>query len=623
MTPLSGRHGIPGRQWSRRWPALAALLLVFAVAGCGALPIDTSVSIERSLPGGSDAVVPPARVLPPGPAVGADPAAVVAGFLAAQADADADYSVAREFLAPGSTWPASGAITVYDTVAVHPGPVVRPGGTSVSPPERTTAATASPAAPVSSAVASATASAAPAPEGSTTVVRTALSLAASLDAQGAYTPLAGSRTLPIRLRVVNGQWRIADVGAGVLLTLRDLERSYEPETLWWLAPNSGLLVPDVRWFSATLSSLPTTLVKALLAGPRGRLAGVVRSAIPAGTQLRGSATVISADVLVDFDRTAAGLSRDDARAVLRQLVQTLGQVPTINAVRLTVDGQPVPIPGLPTRVTTSFVGAADPDRPTGLAAYAPVASAGAVRVGTGRAIPAVARLRYLTLDQVASSPDGQRAAGLVPFSDGTTQVYLATPSSGPVPYGPRGHFVSMSFDATGALLVVSRTGLVRYDGNGHASSLVIDPVSGGPVGVLDRAVIAPSGVRVALIAGGPGARRLWLGELRTETNGVHLTDLQLVAPALGDVRAVSWVDSADLAALAAGPDQPEVALWQFALDGSGLLSTSLQPAVVGAPDAVTTTPGAPLLVGAGGRVYARSSSGFRQVAQAGPPSYPG
>src|SRR6185437_17020403 len=127
--------------------------------------------------------------------------------------------------------------------------------------------------------------------------------------------------------------------------------SYQPETLWWLAPKGGLLVPDIRWFPIAPLSLPTTLVKALLAGPQGRLAGVVRSAIPTGTQLRGSATVIGSDALVDLDRTAAALTADQARTVLSQLIETLGQVPSVSGVRLTVEGQPLPIPGLPARVT--------------------------------------------------------------------------------------------------------------------------------------------------------------------------------------------------------------------------------------------------------------------------------
>lgn len=596
--------------------------LVFAVvcgvavglAGCGGLPVHSSVRIERSLPDGDNIGLQSARVLPPGPALGASPADIVTGFLAAQADADEDYGVARNFLAPGVTWATTGAITTYSTASVLAGAVVPPrvaGGPTSAPPTPTLV----PTTPASTAL--------PAPEGSTTTIRTTLSLTASLDPQGTYTPLSGQETLPIALRVVDGQWRIATITAGVLLTVVDLQRSFQPETLWWLAPKGGLLVPDVRWFSPSLSSLPTTLVKALLAGPQGRLAGVVRSAIPAGTQLRGSATVSGSDALVDLDRTAAGLSEDQARAVLRQLIQTLGQVPTVNAVRLTVDGQPLPLPQLPDRVTASFVGSADPDAPSGLGAYAPVLRSGASRIGTGRVIPAVARFAYLSLEQVATSPDGLRAAGLVRFEDGKSQLYMASATSGPTPLGARADIVSMSYDSAGELLVATTTGLRRYDASGQAAALIVDPVPGATTGPIDRAVISRDGVRIAVITGPAGARRLWLGDLRSEANGVHVTGLESIAPALGDVRSVAWADSGDLVAIAAGPQHTDIVLWQFTIDGASLTPTVLAPVVVGAPDSVTAMPGSPVLIGAGGRVYERLTSGPRQVGVAGAPAYPG
>jgi hypothetical protein len=82
-------------------------------------------------------------------------------------------------------------------------------------------------------------------------------------------------------------------------------------------------------------------VSGLLAGPtRSEAATAVRTAVPTGTQLlgislhRGVATV---DVTSEFDRGSAARQR----LSLAQLVYSVTQFPTVHALRLHLDGQPV------------------------------------------------------------------------------------------------------------------------------------------------------------------------------------------------------------------------------------------------------------------------------------------
>lgn len=607
MTRGSG-SAVRGR---RPVSGVAVALAVSAVlAGCGGLPVHSAVRIERPIvPGaGVGLGIAPARVLPPGPREGASPTAIVSGFLNAQADSDDDYATAHTFLAPDATWSVSGAVTIYAAVTTAPDTIRAPAVASAAP----TTTTVSP----------------PSPEGSTTTVRATLRLVASLDAQGTYAPNVGTRVVEIPLRVVNGQWRITAVAPGVALTIRDLQRSYEAETLWWFAPRSPVLVPEVRWFPSAPAALPTVLAKALLAGPQSGLGGVLRSALPDGVALRGSATVIGADVLVDLDRRAAGLTAEQASNVLRQFALTLGQVPGVSGVRLTVDGAPLPLPGLPARVATSFANDVDPDQPAGWAAYVP-RILGAERIGPGKVIGAVAALSKLPLERLATSPDGSSAAGLVRLRSGLVQAYVATGAGPAVALGSPGALRSLSFDRAGELLVGGDR-LVRYDAARRPSEVTVDALPGtARSSVIEQALLSGDGERVALVAGAPGATALWVGQLRAEAPGLHLVGLHPIAPALAEVRSATWSTSTSLTVLATGPAAGTnaapgaVELWDLSLDGSGLSAQTLTPAVTGMPESVTSAAGAAALVGAAGRIYERTATGLRFIGRGSFPAYPG
>jgi N-acetylmuramoyl-L-alanine amidase len=86
------------------------------------------------------------------------------------------------------------------------------------------------------------------------------------------------------------------------------------------------------------SSIPAA-VRALLAGPTaGERKRGLRSALPAGTRLRGVA-VERRIVTVDLDaRVAAGRDDGELRRRAGQIVRTVGSLPGVRAVRLLVEG---------------------------------------------------------------------------------------------------------------------------------------------------------------------------------------------------------------------------------------------------------------------------------------------
>ncbi|MFC3687794.1 LpqB family beta-propeller domain-containing protein [Aquipuribacter hungaricus] len=295
----------PGRRSARARPVgrgLLAALLGLLLAGCVAIPTDGRVVAGGDV--GQEGARAALRVTAEGPAEGADERQVVEGFLAAVAGLD-DFSVAREFLAPDALdWRPGDQTVVHDDVAVF------------SPTVRTADDVAS--------------------------VQVQIDVVARIDEAGRYVEQAPTpEEVGFDLVQVRGEWRIADLPPGVLVSQVDAARVLTDFEVYFLDPTLRYLVPDVRWFPR-LTSSATSLVRALLGGPSTPYLGALVSAAPAGTRLDlptvqvvdGVATVDLTDEVLDADR--------EERALLRaQLLQTLRAVPGVAEVVVSVDGSPL------------------------------------------------------------------------------------------------------------------------------------------------------------------------------------------------------------------------------------------------------------------------------------------
>src|SRR5687767_5511610 len=116
----------------RPWrPSVVVLLiagLLVLVSGCSSVPSSGPV-VE-----GREVQVPQQeafiRLLAVPPQAGADPLALVRGFLAAEPDADHDHAIARDYLIPDmrSNWRPDQIVRIYDDadvrIAEMPGPAV-------------------------------------------------------------------------------------------------------------------------------------------------------------------------------------------------------------------------------------------------------------------------------------------------------------------------------------------------------------------------------------------------------------------------------------------------------------------------------------------------------------------
>jgi hypothetical protein len=107
----------------------------------------------------------------------------------------------------------------------------------------------------------------------------------------------------------------------------------------WFA-RRGKLVETLRTHGET-RQVATAAVKALLAGPdRTERAAGIGTEIPLGTRLNGIA-ISNGTARVDLSSDYQGGTVHSLQVRLAQLVYTLTQFPTVSAVRLSVDGDPV------------------------------------------------------------------------------------------------------------------------------------------------------------------------------------------------------------------------------------------------------------------------------------------
>ncbi|HEY5336483.1 MAG TPA: LpqB family beta-propeller domain-containing protein [Mycobacteriales bacterium] len=546
--------------------AVVAVLLV-GLAACGGLPTSSGVTLVRPVAGAADSAGPEVRVLPPLPAAGAAPDAIVRGFLNAQADSDDDYAIAREYLAPGATWSAAGTVVVYSALSVP----------TTSLP------------------------------GSTVTITATVGPTATIGSDGSYAPETGTTAQNYQLRKVGSEWRISGLPQGLTITAADLQRGYVPSTLWWFTPGFDRLVPEIRWLPQSPAGRQTQLVRALLAGPGPALAPVVRSAAPSGVSLDGSVSEQGDAVVVDLSKEAATLTAAQARDLLLQLAQTLEQVPTATHVRLLVDGQPLPAVGDPQTISMSAGTAYDPD--TILPSVPPVGVSGGRVValpGKGR-LPAraVAALSARGVTRAVPDPHGtaiaaNTAAGVVlATADGAVRTVVADPTA------------SLSWTIDGVLAVSTPSELLLVSPTGATTQLAYpDPLAGR----VTDARIARDGVRLLVVA---GASAYVLG-----LSGATFAPVTGISSGLGAVSAVTWQTASTVALLSRPPGQP-LQLTMLNVDGSQVASVPL-PTGFTANVVLTSGPGSPLLVGFGDDVdQLTAADGWVRLGTASSPAVAG
>lgn len=299
------------RKAKRSLRGIAVLLVALALPACAGLPVTGDVSVGLEL-GESPADVDFLPVAS-GPIRGAGPQEIVEGFVEAGITTSDNWSTAREFLAPSlqRTWrPGVG-------VSIDVGPEARTLTSSVS----------------EEAV----------EQAETVEVQVLLDLVASVDESGAYSEALGDSNVPFTLeRMDDGEWRITEAPDGIVVDQPRFAKVFDDYALQYFDSTWTRLVSDVRWFPRRQSPA-TTVTQALISGaPSPWLDPAVQSAFPADVLLAQDAVTIdsSQTAEVALTRPAIGLDMRTLSRMRTQLQATLkaAGVP-VSEVRFSVDGR--------------------------------------------------------------------------------------------------------------------------------------------------------------------------------------------------------------------------------------------------------------------------------------------
>lgn len=572
-----------------RVTATIALLIGSALmAGCGVVPTSLSAQVPTSGPieQGEQIGVDPEdqfiRVIAREPRPGMTATEVVAGFLDASASFDGNHAVARTYLTPEAsrTWNTDAGVTVYEG---RPALTVLGAAVSFEAPH-----------------------------------------SGSIETSGRYVVAApGSQVrTTFFLDEVDGEWRIARLPAGLLLSQADVDRAFRDFNVFFFNPDFSMLVPDPRMIPVIGPGLATTLVRRLITGPTEWLQPAVRTGLPPGVRLNIDAVPIESGV-ARVDLTANVLEADDdtRTALSQQIVWTLRQLPEVQAVEITAVGQPLLLPGVPTPQPRDSWPQVDPNAmPLGSRGYA-TRPEGVVELQTNGVltVPGGAGEGEVTLIDIAVAADSGSVAGI----DTEGAVWRSRLSSGAamIKIREQGLASSLAFDGSSSVWVVDvDEGLVAVSAAALSREIKVDGLLGRAE--LRAAVPSRDGTRAALIVQrGPRTELMIARIVRSSVSasGITVEAPQRVEARLAEVVDVAWADSDTLSVLGS-----ESAGSLQAFDVGIARGVTRPNGAPEAPVSVGAAPGLPTLVGAAdGLVYEIVGGTWVERVRGSAPTYPG
>jgi len=560
--------------------AVAATLL----AGCASVP--TSGPIQQGpvvVEAGNEQFI---RVLPHKPVPDMTPEEIVAGFQEATAASEADYETARSYLttAASAGWRPDAGVQVYDstglTTTTKAGVVIEEGR-----------------------------------------------LAARIDGDWQYDVVAPAKRTQWKYSLVqvDGQWRIADLPRGLVLGPGDIERGYRSADLYFFTRDFATLVPAPITIPFSEPGLATQLVNGLLDGPTTWIAPAVRTAFPEGTRLAlGSVPIV--DGVAEVQLTREVLQADDPtrQKLSAQLVWTLRQLPEVNGVRITINGQPLAVTSVPSVQPISSWATYDPDAlPPSSKGYA-VGPKGLVTFSPDGTSAAPLSFRT-TLRSPAVSLDSSRIAGL---SADRRQLYVGQlVEGGSASVRFTGADLSRpTWDGSvggppgGSLWVAEPgKGLVHVTEAGAEAV----PVSSAPAGFSDADIIAVAlsrdATRMAMLVRRGTLVEPWLARIERNGSSVAVSTPVRVDGEISDALDLAWADANTLDVLGtSGASSLEVV-------EIGVGSPRVRH--VSAPDAAVTAlaaaPGRVTLTAQADAVWRQSPPVWARIPDLSQPVYPG
>ena len=428
------------------------------------------------------------------------------------------------------------------------------------------------------------------------VVGIRLQLVGTLDDRR-WVPESRQVNIQLRLRQVDGEWRVANPEKAPWLDDTNFKQRYGPADLFLVAADQRHLAPVQVFLPRPAAGTPQVValrmraeatVRTLLGEPEGLVRRTLSSAIPEGTRLRRIDYVDNL-VSVDLSREFAGSSGGMGELRLGQVVWTLTRLIPTATVRLTVEGRPASAIGpdrfdaaRPWRRTTPPLG----DMFTGLWPQQP---GGPSRLAFARngelyttELAPEARSAPLPYDAAGPklaptwAPRGNRLAFLLLGDGGERSLWFGSGDGSTArPSGVRGQLSAPSWlpDSSKLLVLRRQAGQVELlsvtPGVSQPSRLALAPLPGGLRPTVLR--VSPDGAFVLAVGAGRQAKfgdggLLFLGLLGP--TGVVDWFPRPIAPGLGEVFSPVWVDTSTVAFIGKTGNKDDLGkLWIMDADG--------------------------------------------------------
>lgn len=349
--------------------AAAAVSMLMTLLLCGCTILASDPTIRPGLDVGRAAPERDLQVAPPGPRRDATPEQIVRDFIQALAGSGGDFVSAREFLSGDAveTWsPDARTVIFRRTVQVAP---VEPMPDAADPDADDADAAGS--GNEATAEDSTAAGTPPGPEQGAQVdngpdpsvrphplpplndgdrvLRLSAAAWAGVDRTGRFRELPQDTTITsdIVLTQQEGQWRIRHLepGFGRWIGTTDFDRVFDTYAVHYVYRADRLLVPDVRYIPT--DRVATRLAQLQLGPVPDYLSLAVRDDIPLGARLAvGAVPIVGGVATVDLTGGSFGADPEARRRVWAQFVATLAQVRGVDRVQITLDGNPLEIPGV-------------------------------------------------------------------------------------------------------------------------------------------------------------------------------------------------------------------------------------------------------------------------------------
>jgi len=552
------------------------LAATVALAGCTGVPLSSRPQVIETIGGGQGS---PAS--PPGPAPGAEPRAIVSGFLVNNAASDAHHNAARTYLTTeaNNRWSDATVTIVEDPRVSNPDAQNR--------------------------------------------VTVTGELIGTVDASGIYSgsQVIGSggviKTATFALRKVDGQWRIDSLQNGLIISYAQFQAYYTQRTVYFYDQDEQRLVPDPRFTALQdFGQLATWLMAQLVGGARPELQDATKTELPAQADPRRVTATTGAVLKIDIPG-ASQLAAATRSRLAAQVALTLEPVLFAGEASIIDGGRPVEIP---------VVGSAQ----FGVANFADLLAPTVTDPG----------LYYLNTNGAIVDADGDPLPG--PLGSGAYHFASFALAAAGGARGGSGMYAAGTVGASGnqhlyvgrsdALLhqvpgvsgqlsrpawapfrsevwVASGPSLYRVGLTGAARPIPVTAGGDKVAGTIRAVRLSPEGARVALVTqNSEGVGQIWLGSVIRSGDAVQVGDLRLISPAGASITDVAWNDALKL--FAVGRNINGAAnVYELQSDGS-LWTARGTPNLPAAPDNITVAQHVVAAVQAANSVWVQSGGSW-------------